>query len=72
MFQIRLLYKNGGMKMAEHTKGARGSTWDKHTSRDKGLKQGKIKDNPGWVDHGKRTNSERNQERKRENLKKYN
>ena len=50
--------------MAEHTKNARGSTWDKHTSRDKGLKQDKIKDNPDWVDRGKRTNSERNRERK--------
>lgn len=57
---------------AEHTKGARGSTWDKHTNRDAGLKQDKIKGNPDWVDRGKRTNSQRNQERKRENIEKYN
>lgn len=58
--------------MAEHTKGARSSTWDKHTSRDKGLKQGKIRDNLDWIDRGKRTNSGRNQARKIENIKKYN
>ena len=28
--------------MSEHTKGARNSTWDKHTDRDKGRKQEKI------------------------------
>ena len=38
--------------MTEHTKGARKSTWDKHTSRDKGLKQDKIKGNSNWVDRG--------------------
>lgn len=58
--------------MTEHTKGARKSTWDKHTSRDKGLKQDKIKGNSNWVDRGKRTNSVRNQERKIENIKKFN
>ena len=58
--------------MEEHKKNARKSTWDKHTDRDKGLKQDKIKDNPQWVDRGKRTNSSRNQERKIENIKKYN
>ncbi|MBQ9004110.1 MAG: hypothetical protein IJ087_19885 [Eggerthellaceae bacterium] len=50
--------------MAEHTKGARPSTWDKHTDRDKGRGQKKIKDNPDWIDQGKRTNSGRNKARK--------
>ena len=46
--------------MAQHTKGARPSTWDKHTDRDKGYEK-KIKDNPDWIDQGKRTNSSGNQ-----------
>jgi hypothetical protein len=50
--------------MKEHTKGARPSTHDKHTDRDKGRSQKKIKDNPNWIDQGKRTNSERNKARK--------
>ena len=50
--------------MQQHTKGARSSTWDKHSDRDKGHKQDKIKGNPNWVDQGKKTNSQRNQERK--------
>lgn len=58
--------------MAEHTKNARPSTWDKHSNRDLGRKQEKIKGNDAWVDQGKRTNSARNQERKRENMEKYN
>ena len=58
--------------MSEHTKGARNSTWDKQTDRDKGRKQEKIQDNRNWVDQGSRTNSERNRERKKENLEKYN
>lgn len=58
--------------MKEHTKGARNSTWDKHTNRDKGLKQDKIKGNSDWIDRGKRTNSIRNQERKQANIDKYN
>ena len=58
--------------MSEQTKGARNSTWDKHTDRDKGRKQEKIQDNRNWVDQGSRTNSERNRELKKENLKKYN
>ena len=49
--------------MAEHRKGARKSTYDKHTNRDKGRDQKKTKDN-SWIDQGKRTNSERNQKRK--------
>ena len=47
--------------MAEHTKGARNSTWDKHTDRDKGRKQEKIQGNKEWVDQGRRTNSEAKQ-----------
>lgn len=58
--------------MVEHTKNARNSTWDKHSDRDKGLKQDKIKGNSNWVDQGKRTNSARNQAQKADNLKKYN
>ena len=58
--------------MAEHTKGARNSTWDKHTDRDKGKKQEKIQGNREWVDQGRRTNSERNKERKQDNIEKYN
>lgn len=50
---------------AEHTKNARGSTWDKHSDRDAGHKQKKIKDNPNWIDQGKHTNSGRNKERKK-------
>lgn len=55
--------------MSEHTKGARNSTWDKHTDRDKGRKQEKIQDNRNWVDQGSRTNSERNRERKKKTSK---
>lgn len=50
--------------MKTHTKGARGSTWDKHSDRDKGRKQKKIDGNPSWIDQGKRTNSARNKSRK--------
>jgi hypothetical protein len=49
-------------KMAEHTKGARGSTWDKHTDQDKGKKQ-KKQQSSNWVDQGKHTNSNRNKNR---------
>lgn len=50
--------------MAEHSKNARPSTHDKHTNRDKGHKS-KSKKSDNWVDLGKRTNSERNQNRKK-------
>jgi len=49
--------------MAEHTKNARGSTHDKHTSRDKGKGQ-KKQQGSSWVDQGKNTNSDRNKARK--------
>lgn len=60
------------IEMKEHTKGARPSTWDKHSDRDKGLSQDKIKGNREWVHQGKRTNSKENQDRKQENIKKFN
>jgi len=50
--------------MGEHTKGARGSTWDKHSGGDKGRSQRKISGNANWIDQGKRTNSDRNKARK--------
>ena len=49
--------------MAKHTKGARGSTWDKHTNRDKGKGQ-KKQQSSSWVDQGKHTNSPRNKRTK--------
>lgn len=52
--------------MAEHTKGARGSTHDKHTSRDKGKGQ-KKQQSSGWIDQGKHTNSDRNKDRSSKN-----
>ncbi len=52
--------------MAEHTKGARGSTHDKHTSRDKGKGQ-KSQQNSSWIDQGKNTNSDRNKNRSSKN-----
>ena len=58
--------------MKEHAKGVRPSTWDKHSDRDKGLSQDKIKENRELVHQGKRTNSKENQARKQENIKKFN
>lgn len=49
--------------MAEHTNKRRPSTHDKHTNRDKGNNQ-KKKQDEDWVDLGKKTNSERNRNRK--------
>lgn len=42
--------------MAEHKKNARKSTYDKHTSRDKGGKQVKKQSGKGWNHMGKNTN----------------
>ncbi len=49
--------------MAGHRSNKSKSNWDKHTNRDSGRKQGKIKGNDSWVDQGKRTNSDRNKNR---------
>lgn len=51
--------------MKEHRTNKRPSNWDKHTDRDKGRSQKKVKNNPNWIDQGKRTNSKRNQDRKK-------
>lgn len=50
--------------MEPHKSNKRPSNWDKHTNRDKGRSQKKIKGNPEWIDQGKRTNSDRNKQRK--------
>ncbi len=49
--------------MAEHRTNKSNSNWDKHTNRDSGRKQDKIKGNKDWVDQGSRTNSQRNKDR---------
>ena len=49
--------------MAEHTKGARGSTHDKHTDRQKQDKQKKKETN--WTHQGKNTNHGDNKNQKK-------
>jgi hypothetical protein len=48
--------------MVGHKTNKSGSNWDKHTDRDKGNKQKKKKED-GWIDMGKKTNSQRNKDR---------
>jgi hypothetical protein len=50
--------------MAEHTKGARPSTHNKHTDRQKQDKQVKKQIDKGWVHQGKNTNNGNNKNQK--------